>query len=150
MNLKVPARRALAALAVLWAAGCGGADGRVPVSGRLVDGGKPFAFDQSKVKLPPGATGLPPGSNPVTVLFTPAEGGEASSAMLSLTDGTFTVPGKDGKGLKPGKYKVAVTGGAGGGAPDYFGGKFTADKTQIVKDVQPGQEVVIDVAKPAG
>jgi hypothetical protein len=140
----------LPAVFVAAIAGCGGSDGAVPVSGKLVDGGKAFAIDQSKVKLPPGATSLPPGSNLVTVVFTPVDGGESHSAVLNLTDGTFTVPGKDGKGLKPGRYKVAVTGGAGGGAADYFGGKFTPDKTQIVKDEQPGQEVVIDVSKPTG
>src|SRR6478735_7126418 len=101
-----------AGLAAVLAAGCGGAaDDRIPVGGKLVDGGKEFAFDMTKAKLPPGASGFPPGANPVQITFIPAEGGDSSSAVVNTSGWTFTVPGKDGKGIKPGKYKVAVTGG---------------------------------------
>jgi hypothetical protein len=138
----------LAALVVFWAVGCGGSDGRVPVSGRLLDGGRPFRFEASKVKLPPGATGLPPGTSPVQITFIPADGGDSAGAVVDVTAWTFQVPGPDGKGLRPGKYKVALTGGVGG--PDYFGGKFAADRTPVVRDVKAGEEVVVDVARPQG
>ncbi|MBN9118435.1 MAG: hypothetical protein J0I06_04605 [Planctomycetes bacterium] len=133
------------ALLVASLAGCTpAADGRAVVRGKLLDNGKPFALDTTKLKLPPGATGLPPGSRPLSLTFL-AEGGEQFPA--NVTDaGTFEVVGPDGKGIKPGRYKVAITAGAGG--PDYFGGKFAPDKTQIVREVKPGEEVVIDVAKP--
>ena len=138
---------AIAFLAVL-VAGCGGTDDRVKVQGKLLDNGKAFSLDASKLKLPPGATGLPPGTKPIQIIFVPAEGGDTSSAIVSETDWTFTVSGPDGKGIKPGKYKIAVTGGAGGGSPDYFGGKFSLDRTPIVRDVKAGEAIEIDVAKP--
>ena len=56
--------------------------------------------------------------------------------------------GPDGKGIKPGKYKISLTGSP--GQPDPFGGKFTPDKTKIVRDVAAGAEIVIDVSKPEG
>ncbi|HEY1186286.1 MAG TPA: hypothetical protein VGE74_01455 [Gemmata sp.] len=142
-------RTAAPVLLVLAFAGCGEKpDGRTPVRGKLVDGAKPFALDASKLKLPAGATALPPGSQPLTVVFIPAEGGSNASAVVNADAGTFEVNGPDGKGIKPGKYKVAITATVGGG--DYFGGKFAPEKTQIVREVKPGEEIVIDVSKPNG
>ena len=136
-------------LSILLIAGCADkSDGRSVVKGKLLDGKKPFVFDQSKIKLPPGATALPPGSRPLVVLFIPVDGSGPTSAVVNLETGTFEVPGTDGKGIKPGRYKIAVTAGVGGG--DYFDNIFTAEKTQIIRDIQPGEEVVIDVSKPQG
>lgn len=141
--------RAVCAVALVFlTAGCGDkADGRTVIRGKLVEGDKPFVLDVSKLKLPGGATGLPPGSRPLTVAFVPAEGGDQQFAVVNLEAGTFEVVG-DGKGIKPGRYKIAVTATVGG--QDYFGGKFAADKTQIVREVKAGEEVVIDVTKPQG
>jgi hypothetical protein len=137
------------ALVIGGLTGCGGgADGRVTVKGKLLDDGKPFVLDKSKLKLPSGATSLPPGSNPLVVSFIPVESGETTNANVSADTGTFEANGTDGKGIKPGKYKIAVTATVGGA--DYFGGKFAPDKTQIIRDVKPGEEIIIDVSKPQG
>ena len=77
-----------------------------------------------------------------------AESGEQFPAAVNTDTGTFEVSGPDGKGIKPGRYKVAVTAGVGVG--DYFGDKYAPDKTQVVRDVKPGEEVVIDLSKPQG
>ena len=148
----IAALRAGSAIAflALFAAGCGGTDDRVKVQGKLLDNGKAFSLDASKMKLPAGATALPPGTKAIQIIFVPAEGGDTASASVSETDWTFSVPGSDGKGIKPGKYKIAITGGAGGGFPDYFGGKYSLDRTPIVRDVKAGEPIEIDVAKPAG
>jgi hypothetical protein len=34
--------------------------------------------------------------------------------------------------------------------PDYFKGKFAPGKTKILRDIKPGEEVVIDIAKERG
>ncbi len=141
--------RALGVVALVFlAAGCGEKpDGRVVIRGKLVEGAKPFVLDTSKLKLPGGATGVPPGSRPLTLTFIAVEGSDQQFAVVNLETGTFEVLG-DGKGIKPGKYKIALTAAVGG--PDYFGGKFAADKTQIVREVKAGEEIVIDVTKPQG
>jgi hypothetical protein len=72
--------------------------------------------------------------------------------VTNAQGGTFEVPGLDGKGIKPGRYRIAIVGrvGISPETPDYFKGMFTRDKTQILRDVKPGEEVVIDIAKPQG
>ena len=81
--------------------------------------------------------------------FRSAEGGDFVSGVLDATAGTFTA-----SGLKPGRYKITLglnTGMAPPGARDPFGGKFSPDRTQIVRDLtKDGEEIVIDVSKPNG
>jgi hypothetical protein len=67
---------------------------------------------------------------------------------VDQSNGTFTVPGPEGKGIKPGQYKIAITATVGG--PDYFGDKFSEEKTPIVREVKAGEDIVIDLAKPNG
>jgi hypothetical protein len=142
-------------------AGCsgGGKDGGggkpFIVKGKLVDNGRPFALDESKVPLPKGGHGVPPGitgSSTLQVTFIAAETKEQFSANANADAGTFEVKGPDGKGIKPGRYRIAVTAqlGFGPDTPDYFKGMFTQEKTQILRDIKEGEEVVIDVAKPQG
>jgi len=85
-------RLALLAVCLLALAGCG-AKG-TPVKGKLV--------------LPSGVTLLPDDS--VTVLFSSeTEKGTSAPSMFNASDGTFVCNGPEGKGLVPGKYKIAVT-----------------------------------------
>jgi hypothetical protein len=121
----------------------------------LVEKGQPFFLDQSKVPLPKGATGVPPGvegSSVLQVTFIDAQTGESFDAKTYPEAGTFEVTGADGKGIKPGRYRIAVTAryGFGEDTPDYFRGRFTPEKTQIVRDIHAGEDVVIDIAKPNG
>jgi hypothetical protein len=138
----------VALLALVAGCSSGGSDGYVGVRGKLVDGGKPFVLDTAKIKLPPGALGVPPGTRPIAVVFV-SESGEQFPGDVS-NDGTFLVPGPERKGLKPGKYKIAVTASFGGGGADYFGDKFSIEKTQISRDLKTDEEIVIDVSKPQG
>ena len=125
----------------------------VVVTGKLVENGKPFVLDQSKIPLPKGATSAPPGTtgNALRVTFI-AEGGEQFVAKTNVETGTFEVLGTTGKGIAPGRYKIALKAsfGMGPDSPEYFKGQFSPEKTQIVRDVKAGEEVVIDVAKPQG
>ena len=75
--------------------------------------GQPFVVDLNKLKLPKGATGVPPGARPLAVSFV-AEDGTQFQAVVNPDTGTFELPGADGKGIRPGRYKVAITCGVGG------------------------------------
>jgi len=133
--------------AVLLTLGCGGAGSgskKLAVKGKLMDGANPFVLDQAKLKLPKGAS-LPPGVRLIQVSFVPADGeGETAPATVDESNGTFTA------NIAPGKYKVVITAGSGPGTPDYFGGKFMLEKTQIRREVKEGEEIVIDVSKFTG
>lgn len=130
--------------------GCGPSDVKVVVRGRLLENGQPFTADPSKVKLPKGAA-LPPGVQPLQIMFIPVERGETYIATVTdPASGKFEVTGSDGRGVKPGKYKVSVQINTGPGTPDALGGKYSPEKTTINREVKEGEELVIDLAKPAG
>ena len=142
----------LAAL-VLGAAGCGGEQKKggpssVTVKGRLVQNGKPFTFDPNKSKLPPGTSAPPvaPGATGLQITFIPQSGGgqDLTFARIDPDTGAFETS------LVPGRYKIALSPGGGAGGGDPFGGMFLSDRTKIVRDVKEGEEIVIDVARPAG
>lgn len=139
--------------------GCGGTSdsGRVVVKGRLLENGKPFTLDTAKLlgAAQKGDYPPPPGIQPNSVLqitFISLEGNETHLATVNPEAGTFEVRGPDGKGIKPGRYKIAVTAGLGltPDAGDYFKGRYAAEKTRIIRDIKPGEDVEIDVAKPQG
>ena len=138
---------ALALGAAVLLVGCG-SDGRTVVKGKLVEKDKPFTIDLSNAKAGPGGKGVPPGTRPLVMAFHPAEGGDQIGADVDAATGTFEVRGGDGRGLKPGRYKISLGGPP--GAADPFNGKFSREKTQIVRDVNLGEEIVIDVSKPQG
>lgn len=131
--------------------GCSKKDQVVSVQGKIVDGDKPWVFDQSKIVLPPGVRAMPPtakggGGGPITICFQSAEGNDSFYPNLDISTGTFTV-----NGVKPGRYKIAIYSTI---SPkdedDPFKGRFKLDRTQIIRDIEPNKEIVIDVSKPAG
>ncbi len=80
-------------------AGCGGGDG-IWVTGVLQKGGEKYT---------------PPEGHKLALYFYPiGEGapgkpaGEVEMAQYDESDGSFTVPGREGKGILPGKYRIAV------------------------------------------
>jgi len=88
----------------------------------------------------------------------PSPGGRA----FVKQDGSFTIVGEAAKGLRAGKYRVAVRNinmliptGTGRkssdptGRPDEWAGKFDQNKSPFVFDITGSQgDIVIDVAKP--
>src|SRR5436309_10643793 len=87
---------AISAASLLLAVGCG--DGKLRTQGRLTKGGKPF---------------VPGDGEAVQVLFVPIRPDgkpppDYYAAEVDQKTGTFRPSGKDGKGLPPGKYRVAV------------------------------------------
>lgn len=137
--------------------GCGSPEDTdlVLVKGILTENGKPFKLDESKIQLPKGASAPPPGSEGLRIVFIHIESNEQFPAKFSPETSTFEVAGSKGKGIKAGHYKISITANYApnsrdGQSGDYFGGLFTREKTQIIRDVKAGEEISIDVAKPTG
>jgi hypothetical protein len=127
----------------------------VPVKGKLLENGKPFKLDESKVQLPKGATAAPPGSEGLRIVFISIEDKEQYFAKYNAETSTFEVSGSSGRGIRAGRYKISITANYApnsrdANSGDYFNGQFTREKTQIIREVKPGEEIIIDVAKPNG
>lgn len=94
----------------------------------------------------------------INVIFVPVvEAGKEHDnyvADVSREDGSFNVPGRDGKGIPAGKYKVAVNtqlmSPKAGFDTQKIGDMFTAEKTQISVEVAGETTLTIDLSKPTG
>ncbi len=123
-------------LIALFVCGCGG-DGRIKARGRIVKNGQPFHVGEGEglriIFSPPEATGTTY---------------ESYVAVFDNTDGSFKVAGKDGKGLPPGKYRVALEHLK--KKQDLFKGAYSGKRTPIVREVtSSSNEIVIDLDKPS-
>ena len=137
--------------------GCGpSATKTVKVTGKVVDGGKPFTLEGPNYQE--GAAYVEARFYAVGDSGTVAENATSYSTKLGL-DGTFVMDGDMGDGIPVGKYKVALSHQGGeesrrmkkGGAAqgDLFQGKFSIDKTPFVFDIQDEQAIELDIAKAA-
>jgi hypothetical protein len=77
-----------------------------------------------------------------------AKPGEKFSARADQT-GAFTIPGRLGKGLTPGKYRIAVRQWDPYPQTDKLNGKFDENNTKITREVGKG-DLDIDLSKPGG
>ena len=155
MQVRFRPRAVVFALMPLWLSllGCEekkAAEPTVSLKGKIVDNGKPWAFDEAKVKYPKGVSAPPgvrgAGGGSIQLAFISMEGKDVSYAQLDTEAGTFQL-----LAIKPGKYKIALySTSPGAGGSDPFGNKFTQDKTQIVRDIVGGEELVIDISKVKG
>jgi hypothetical protein len=109
--------------------GCG--PGVVQPNGKIVKGGQPVKVSDKGV---------------IVLNFVPAEGGKEGASYSADTkpDGTFKIIGSDGKGIPPGKYKVAVQLFDPYPSNDLLKGKYAMGKTELTVDVGK-EDVVIDV-----
>jgi hypothetical protein len=133
-------------LGILLACGCsrdsgGVAEGRIKPRGRILENGLPIKID---------TTNLPPGDPGLQVTFIRIGGVDAGTEYEArITDaasGAFDLIGADGKGIPPGKYRVAITLAPFGGT-DALKGKFSRERSKIEIEVKPGEDVVIDLAQ---
>jgi len=80
----------------------------------------------------------------------PADGKPPRDFYFAETDqtaGTFRPAGKNGKGMPPGKYRVAVE--LMKKKKDVLGGKYDAERSPFVFDVDANtKEIVIDLDNP--
>jgi hypothetical protein len=149
----------IAALAV--SPGCGGSRNTVWVTGKLLKAGAKY---------------VPPEGQLVSVTFVGIEIEDSSGKMVQSSEpflanydqsnGTFTVPGNDGRGIPPGRYRVAVTQRLtreafdakkptlkkGPGLPDretdQLKNRFGIESSPIVRDVKTSGEIVVDLDQP--
>lgn len=89
----------LMVISVVCLAGCGSGD-NIWVTGVLQKGGEMYK---------------PPEGHKLALYFCPMadgtsgnRGGDVEMADYDPSDGSFTVPGRDGYGIPPGKYRIAV------------------------------------------
>jgi hypothetical protein len=134
-------RSFLGALALLFlASGCSSGPKLVVAKGQL-------SYKQKLLKVDPKAS--------ITVLFTQVEGEKPNvfaANPLDLEDMTFVVPGRGGKGIPVGKYRIAVELIAAPSAQvQTINAMFSKDKTAVVREVNSAdQTIVIDLSKPEG
>ena len=124
-----------AALCLALASGCGGAT-RLNTKGRIVKGGGPFTVPQGEyvrvIFFPVTADGKPPQNTYI--------------ATYNGADGTFRAVGPDGKGIPPGKYRIALEHVR--KKQDLFNGNYDGNKSPFVFDVNSSTgELLIDLDK---
>jgi hypothetical protein len=141
--------------------GCGDAGNTIWVTGNLLKGGAKYE---------------PPADQLVSVTFVALEvkdkdgkqvgSNEPYLADYDPADGSFSVRGVDGKGIPPGKYRIAVTQkmrreafDAANPKPkrkgpnretDTLNNKFGLDTSPITREIPKSTRLEIDLDKPAG
>jgi hypothetical protein len=132
-----------AALIIAAVAGCGAPrDGALPVRGKVTMGGAPLAVKGREIGL---------GYVEMHFYRIRDEGSvdtEPADAAVEES-GEFTVRGRDGHGLAPGKYKITVRQLDPAPDNDKLGGRFNRQNSRIVREVS-GEEIVIDLSRPEG
>lgn len=127
----------------LFFLGCGGPqDDSVPVRGKLTNGGQPLAVKGRELGLGYVELHFYRMSDDGTIDKDPADAAVEES-------GEFTVRGRDGRGLPPGKYKITVRQLDPAPDNDKLGGRFNLQNTPLVREVTD-EEIVIDLARPEG
>lgn len=155
MITSIRASRAKLALILLVALGVTGCGSNVRVTGKVSKGGQPV----NPVKGMHMAVGFHPVAE--------ADGGKSKEPDLYAAnvkdDGTFDVPGVDGDGIPPGKYRVSVilstgrdrsgakkTGNVDTSEKDILNGAFGPDNSPIIREVKSSTYLEIDLDKPVG
>lgn len=129
-------------VAALCLAGCSGTGGpKIRLQGKVHNNGQPLTV-----------------ANPMTgriqVTFYREEGTKSAlvdpiEAKVDPETGTFTVEGHDGRGIAPGKYRIAVYWYDPFPSEDKLKGAFSQENTQIVREITPEtREIDINVGKP--
>jgi hypothetical protein len=117
-------------------AGCGRGDGKLNVIGKVLKGGAPLTVPEEEY---------------VRVTFFPVtEDGSAPkntyAAIFNRGDGTFRALGGDGKGVPPGKYRIAIEYLKNG--RDALKGAYDGDRSPFVFEVnRKTKSLTIDLDK---
>jgi hypothetical protein len=107
-----------------------------------------FLYNGQPLKVSPNAS--------VTIGLFPinekGERGRRVSGAFEPTDATFTVPGQDGHGIPPGKYRISVMLILPESVPELadVNATFNAANTKIERDIQTDAPILIDLSKPEG
>lgn len=132
--------------ALMAGAGCTPTGAPVADEGKVIPGCRIL---QNGLPIRPSGASLPPGDPGLRITFIKLDTEDAGKEMLaSITDeeeGTFELVGPEGKGIPPGKYRVALFLGPEGGE-DQLKGKYARENSPIEVEVVEGKDVVIDLA----
>ena len=129
-------RSFLFVLTCLVLVGCS-QSGKMSIRGHLLKNGTPYA---------------PPEGEIVRIMFVPiAQGKERVTdfyaANFDRDDGSFQAAGGDGRGIPPGKYRIAIEHLK--NRADIFKGAYDAERSPFVREIKSSaDEVTIDLAKP--
>ncbi len=136
-------RRLAILLSGLSLAGCGGSGEEVvPARGRVLLNGEPLQVRGRDVGL---------GSVKVEFYRLGEEGApsDAPEGMVVDERGYFELPGRDGRGIPPGKYRVAVYQ-YDPHPEDKLGGRFGKDNSPIVVEVSGKEDLAIELSEYEG
>jgi len=130
-------------LPLLFIVGCGKGEHVVKVKGQVTNAGKPLQVAGRDIGLGMvqvefvriGEDGQPVGNR---------EGAVADD------DGRFEIYGRDGAGIPPGKYRIAVRQWDPYPQHDKLDGRFAAGNSTIVREVSGNEDILIDVSRPEG
>jgi hypothetical protein len=77
--------------------------------------------------------------------------GEAFESASPDDQGHYKMRGRDGRGIKPGKYRIAIRQWDPYPDNDKLGGKFSFENSKIVREVGETETTIdLDVSKPEG
>lgn len=117
--------------------GCGSDDKLLPLQGRLLKSGEKFEAGPDELIQVTFVPIMPDGQPPKDHYY----------ANVDDVKGIFVAAGKSGKGLPPGKYRVALE--LMRKRKDVYKGKYDQDRSPYIFDVTAStKEIVIDVDKP--
>jgi hypothetical protein len=132
-----PATLAVAGLALIVIAGCG--RNTVQVKGRLVKNGQPYQINIQGTQPDTMSVDFIGTIDGVTLLI---------PARFEPDGSSFRVVGADGRGIRPGQYKIAVLhSGYMGEGGDRFSERFSAAKTPLTLEVTKDLDITIDVGQ---
>lgn len=124
--------------------GCGGGSGEktVQTKGRVTNAGEMLDVERRDV-----------GVGMVQVIFTSVDESEKnigeSSASKVLVDGSFSVGGRSGSGLPPGRYRIGVEQWDPYPHVDKLKRKFSPTTSKIIRTID-GSPIELDVSRPEG
>lgn len=117
--------------------GCGRGEKLLPLKGRLLKSGEQFEAGADELIQITFVPILPDGKPPRDHYY----------ANVNDAQGTFVAAGKTGRGLPPGKYRVALE--LMRKKKDRFKGKYDQVNSPYIFDIDDStREIVIDIEKP--
>ncbi len=124
-------------------AGCHKGPAAVAVKGQVTNAGQPLHVAGREQGL---------GMVQLECLRLGEDGRTTADAEGAVADdqGRFEVHGRDGKGILPGKYRIAVRQWDPYPQNDKLGGKFSEANSRIVREISGGEDINIDVSRPEG
>jgi hypothetical protein len=124
-------------------AGCSGGDPTVSVRGKVTEAGRPLQVQGRDLGL--GAV--------LVQFYRIGDDGQQSADPEEAevdAEGNFRVPGRTGRGILPGKYRIAVRQWDPYPRVDRLQGRFDEKISPIIREITGEEEIIIDVSQPDG